>query len=252
MSDVPAAHVSGGSGYADLGFVRVDTDREEPSRITRSRVRAGQAGSPEIVSIVQRLLDRNHGPVLVTRIESPTAAEVADVVPGARYDPAARLLVWRPAPTLGFHLAVVTAGTADVPVATEAAAVATAVGMDAALIRDVGAAGIHRLLAIAPELHTYHAVIVVAGMEAALASVVGGLVACSSSPCRPPSATAPRSRASPPFSGYSRPAAGSHRRQHRLRIWRRHGCVSTFMHPLEFAQMTNGQGRSASCSTGRA
>jgi pyridinium-3,5-biscarboxylic acid mononucleotide synthase len=176
MGDAPPAQVSGGSGYADLGFARVDTDRESRQGLPEAVYGPGKQ-VPEIVGIVQRLLNHNHGPVLVTRVEPATAAQVSAAVPGARYVPQARLLVWRPAPSIRFRVAVVTAGTADAPVAHEAAAVSTATGLEVALIRDVGVAGIHRLLAVAPELHTYHAVIVVAGMEAALASVVGGLVA---------------------------------------------------------------------------
>ena len=164
-------------GYADLGFARVDTDREDRQGLPEAVYGPGKQ-VPEIVAIVQRLLDRNRGPVLVTRIESSPAREVSAVVPGAAYTPSARLLVWRPAPPTGFRVAVVTAGTADAPVAREAAAVATAIGLDAVLIRDVGVAGIHRLLAVAPELRTYHVVIAIAGMEAALASAVGGLVSC--------------------------------------------------------------------------
>ena len=164
-------------GFADLGFARVDTDRERRQGLPEAVYGPGKQPH-EIVAIVHRLLDRNVGPVLVTRVDAATAAEVAAGVPGAGYDEAARLLTWRPAPSVAFRLAVITAGTADGPVAAEAAAVGRAIGLDVQLIRDVGVAGIHRLLAVASQLGSFDVVIVVAGMEAALASVVGGMVAC--------------------------------------------------------------------------
>lgn len=166
-----------GQGYADLGFARVDTDREARQGLPEAVYGPGKQRH-EIVAIARRLLDSNTGPVLVTRVDADAAAAVAAEVPGASYDELARLLVWRPAAPAGFSLAVVTAGTADGPVAHEAAAVARAIGMSVRLVRDVGVAGIHRLLAVSADLDVCDAVIVVAGMEAALASAVGGLVAC--------------------------------------------------------------------------
>lgn len=173
MPDVDTADC----GYVDLGFARVDTDREARQGLPEAVYGPGKQRH-EIVAVTQRLLDRNTGPVLVTRIDEETATAVAAEVPGGSYDAPARLLVWRPAPPSGFRLAVVTAGTADGPVAHEAAAVASAIGMSVQMVRDVGVAGIHRLLAVSAELDACDAVIVVAGMEAALASAVGGLVAC--------------------------------------------------------------------------
>jgi pyridinium-3,5-biscarboxylic acid mononucleotide synthase len=164
-------------GFADLGFARVDTDRERRQGLPE--VVYGPGKQPdEIVAIVRRLQSRNSGPILVTRIDTAAATAVAAAVPGAGHDPSARLLVWRPASPSTFRLGVVTAGTADGPVAAEGAAVARAVGLDVEVIRDVGVAGIHRLLAVSSELTSFDAIIVVAGMEAALASAIGGLVAC--------------------------------------------------------------------------
>jgi NCAIR mutase (PurE)-related protein len=94
------------------------------------------------------------------------------------YEGEARLLAWRPAPAGDFTVAVVSAGTADRPVAAEACAVAAAVGLGTRVIHDVGVAGIDRILAVRDSLGQAQAVIVVAGMEGALASVVGGLVGC--------------------------------------------------------------------------
>ncbi len=163
--------------YADLGFARVDTDREARQGLPEAVYGPGKQRH-EIAAITRSLLNSNAGPVLVTRIDADDAAAVAAEVPGGSYDEAARLLVWRPAVTVDFQLAVVTAGTADGPVAHEAAAVAGGIGMSVRLVQDVGVAGIHRLLCAADDLNACDAVVVVAGMEAALASAVGGLVAC--------------------------------------------------------------------------
>jgi NCAIR mutase (PurE)-related protein len=162
---------------ADLGFACVDLDRE--SRQGLPEVVYGPGKQPQqIRAIVRTLLEHNSGPVLVTRVESDIAAAVLCEVPGGRYETAARLLVWRPAEVMDFTVTVATAGTSDGPVAAEAAEVAAAIGLDVVVINDVGVAGLHRLLAEADRLRAADAVIVVAGMEGALASAVGGLVAC--------------------------------------------------------------------------
>ena len=166
-----------GPGFDDLGYARPDVDREE--RLGVPEVVYGPGKTVEhVVGVVRSLLAANTGPVLVTRIEPGDAAAVAAQVPDGRYDAEARLLVWRPAPTGTFRLVVVTAGTSDAPVAAEAGAVATALGLAVRRISDVGVAGLHRLLAVRSELAAADALICVAGMEGALPSVVAGLVAC--------------------------------------------------------------------------
>lgn len=163
------------TGFTDLGYARVDTDRE--SRQGLPEVVYGPGKRPEeITGIVTELLARSTGPVLVTRVEPEVAAAVD--VPGGGYDESARLMVWRPATDRDFRLCVATAGTSDWPVAAEAEAVASAIGLRTQVVRDVGVAGIHRLLAASEDLKQADAVIVVAGMEGALASAVGGLVPC--------------------------------------------------------------------------
>lgn len=159
----------------DLGYARVDLGREARQGLPEIVYGPGKRVD-EIAGIVTALLDRNTGPVLVTRVEPGTAAKVRALVPGGAYDPDARLLLWRPAPPVGHTVAVVTAGTADGPVAAEAAAVASALGLRTTMVRDVGVAGLHRVLAAVEDLRAADSVIVVAGMEGALASVVGGLV----------------------------------------------------------------------------
>lgn len=163
------------SGFTDLGYARVDTDREVRQGLPEVVYAPGKRPE-EITGIVTELLARSTGPVLVTRVEADVAAQVD--VPGGSYDETARVLVWRPAPPGSFRVCLATAGTADWPVAAEAEAVCTAIGLTVDVVRDVGVAGLHRLLAVREQLDRADAVIVVAGMEGALASAVGGLVEC--------------------------------------------------------------------------
>ncbi|KXF53030.1 1-(5-phosphoribosyl)-5-amino-4-imidazole-carboxylate carboxylase [Rhodococcus sp. ACS1] len=155
----------------------VDFDRERRQGLPEVVYGPGKT-VVEIVRIVRLLLETNSGPVLVTRVPPDVAAEVMAGVEDGVYDHLARLLVWRPAGRRkSFTLGVVTAGTADGPVAAEAIAVAAAIGLAVTDVRDVGVAGLHRLMARIDEIRRFDAVVVVAGMEGALASVLGGLVA---------------------------------------------------------------------------
>jgi NCAIR mutase (PurE)-related protein len=165
------------TGFEDLGYARPDTDRE--ARLGLPEVVYGPGKTVEqVVGVVRSLLAGNEGPVLVTRVTSEDATAVGAAVAGGSYDPVARLLVWRPAPARPFRVVVASAGTSDGPVAAEAAAVARAIGLQVHELRDVGVAGVHRLLAETEQLTAADAVICVAGMEGALPSVVGGLVGC--------------------------------------------------------------------------
>ena len=161
----------------DLGFARLDLDREQRQGLPEVVYGPGKTAE-QVAAIVSALLAHNTGPVLVTRIDQETSSRVLDGVSGGQYQPEARLLLWRPAQPTDFTVTVVAAGTSDRPVATEAFAVATAVGLDTTAVHDVGVAGLDRVLQVKPRLQASDAVIVVAGMEGALASVVGGLVRC--------------------------------------------------------------------------
>jgi NCAIR mutase (PurE)-related protein len=165
------------SGFDDLGWARPDTDREARLGLPEVVYAPGKTVD-EIAGVVRSLLAANSGPVLVTRLTPAAAREVANRVPGSRYDAAARLLTWRAAEPTGFEVVVVSGGTSDGPVAAEACAVAAAVGLSTELVADVGVAGLHRLLAHRARLAAADAVICIAGMEGALPSVVGGLVGC--------------------------------------------------------------------------
>jgi len=159
----------------DLGFARLDLDRERRQGLPEIVYGPGKT-TEQIVAITTALLAHNSGPVLATRVAADTAETVLECVEGGSYDPEARLLLWRPASIADFDVAVVAAGTSDRPVAAEAAAVAAAVGLNVTTVHDVGVAGLDRILQVRPRLERQDAVIVVAGMEGALASVVGGLV----------------------------------------------------------------------------
>jgi pyridinium-3,5-biscarboxylic acid mononucleotide synthase len=159
-----------------LGFATLDLDRQERQGLPEVIYGPGKQPA-QIAQIAVTLLRRSTGPVLVTRVEPDVATQVlAAVREQGTYHPGARLLCWRPAPPRDLTVAVVTAGTADGPVADEAAAVARAAGLRVSEYHDVGVAGLHRLLAVASDLQAADAVIVVAGMEGALASAVAGLV----------------------------------------------------------------------------
>jgi NCAIR mutase (PurE)-related protein len=159
----------------DLGFARLDLAREARQGLPEVVYGPGKTVE-QIVGIVTGLLEHNTGPVLVTRIEAEAAEAVLAQVDEGGYDAEARLLVWRPAATGDFSVMVAAAGTSDRPVAAEAVAVASAVGLDTTAVHDVGVAGLDRILQVRGRLRSADAVIVVAGMEGALASVVGGLV----------------------------------------------------------------------------
>ncbi len=156
-----------------LGFATVDLDRQRRQGLPEIIYAPGKSPA-EITKIVSVLLTRCSGPVLVTRLE-PDAAEAIGG-PAGQYDPRARLMTWRAKEPGDCSVAVVTAGTSDGPVADEAAAVARAIGLTVTEYRDVGIAGLHRLMAVADQISAADVVIVVAGMEGALASAVGGLV----------------------------------------------------------------------------
>jgi NCAIR mutase (PurE)-related protein len=161
--------------FEDLGFARVDHDRA--SRQGFPEVVFGQGKTPEQVArIAQAIAGRGHS-LLITRTDSATFAAVARVVPDAAFHEQARIIERRQAIARGKGVILVAAaGTSDIPVAEEAAVSAEVMGNDVDRLFDVGVAGIHRLLAERGRLHAARVVIAVAGMEGALASVVGGLV----------------------------------------------------------------------------
>lgn len=162
--------------YEDIEFAKIDHHRA--LRRGFPEVIYGGGKTPEqIVAIVERIV-AHHQSVLVTRTTREVHSLLSSVRPEARYHDLARCITVpvRPAAQLAGRVAVVSAGTSDLPVAEEAALTAEFHGATVDRVHDVGVAGLHRLLAQGPTLRDAHVVIVVAGMEGALPSVVGGLV----------------------------------------------------------------------------
>ncbi|CAN5656533.1 nickel pincer cofactor biosynthesis protein LarB [soil metagenome] len=159
--------------YTDLGFARVDHHRQ--LRQGMAEAVYGPGKTPEQAArIVSELLARStNAAVVLTRADPAQIAAATTANPGATV--VGGTVVWRPVPTRHERILLLTAGTADLPVADECAATLEAHGFAALRLTDVGVAGIHRLLEHADALADADAVIVVAGMEGALASVVGGL-----------------------------------------------------------------------------
>jgi hypothetical protein len=159
----------------NLGFARVDHDRAV--RQGFPEVVFGQGKTPEqVAGIARAIVDRGHS-LLVTRTDRAAHEAVARVVPGARFHEQARIIERRVESAPGKGVVLVTAaGTSDIPVAEEAAVSAEVMGNEVDRLYDVGVAGLHRLLAEGERLRAARVIIVVAGMEGALPSVVGGLV----------------------------------------------------------------------------
>lgn len=160
-----------------LGFATIDHHRA--LRQGYPEVIFGGGKTPEqIVAIAQRIAERGDG-VLVTRLDADAVDPLLEALPGIEHNALARTALLRPAlaPSAGRGTAlIVTAGTSDLPVAEEAAVTADAMGCRIERLTDVGVAGIHRLLARRELLDSAGVIIVVAGMDGALPSVVGGLV----------------------------------------------------------------------------
>jgi hypothetical protein len=162
--------------FEDIGHARVDHARASRQGFPEVVFGAGKTRA-QVVEIVERLVQ--HAPnVLVTRTDEGTFGEVRNVVTDAEWHEAARLIrVRRDQTELGVGpIAVVTAGTSDIPVAEEAALTAEAMGNRVNRIWDAGVSGIHRILAERELLQSARVIVVAAGMEGALPSVVGGLV----------------------------------------------------------------------------
>lgn len=138
----------------------------------------GAKTSGQIVGIAEKIVER-HGAFLATRLSDEAMAALAARFPDVQVNALGRTALLRgdaPAPVGKRTILIVTAGTSDLPVAEEAAVTADALGNRVARLTDVGVAGIHRLLARKDELFAASVVVVIAGMDGALASVVGGMV----------------------------------------------------------------------------
>jgi NCAIR mutase (PurE)-related protein len=164
--------------FEDLGFAKVDHHRA--IRHGMPEVIFGKGKDPEhLLAIASKVLERSSN-LLCTRTEPRAAELVMGRFPQAQYFPLSSVLrVWRDQTVHGKGtIAVVCAGTSDIPVAEEAQLTAEIMGNHIDLIQDIGVAGIHRLMANRERLHAARVAVVCAGMEGALPSAVGGLVGC--------------------------------------------------------------------------
>src|SRR3954465_10884202 len=164
-------------GFADLGFARVDTDREARQGAPEGIVAEGKSAE-EIEAIARALLDEGAGGVRGRRADTEARAALRRAAPDAEEDARARLAwVARAVPEVRGLVTVVSGGTSDGPVVAEARVRASLLGTEVVVHQDAGVAGLHRLAPALEDLRRADCVIVVAGQDAALASVIGGLVA---------------------------------------------------------------------------
>jgi len=163
-------------GFEDLGHSRVDLNRAERNGTAEVIYGDGKT-SEQIIEIMQSLIAHQQN-VLVTRINELTAEQIIQHIPDAIYDAVPRLLRFeiKPLKKTATKVAIICAGTSDLPVAEEARITAEFFGNTVEQVYDAGVAGLHRLFASLDTINSCKVVIVVAGMEGALSSVVGGLV----------------------------------------------------------------------------
>ena len=166
--------------YEDIGFAKVDHHRTLRCGFPEVIYCPGKT-SEQVATIFQKLAETGQD-IIATRADSSLCDDVKRLtnLDGLRYERVARMIVLeqKPVESPVGNIVIVTAGTADMPVAEEARVTAHMMGQNVELICDVGVAGIHRLLGNVEQIRRANVVIVVAGMEGALASVVGGLVDC--------------------------------------------------------------------------
>lgn len=166
-------------GFADLVYARIDLDRKR--RCGHAEVIFGQGKTAEwIIGGASKLHEAGQN-CLVTRVPEDAAEKIALALPQGEYDPIGKTF-WLKGPgeqpEARGRVLILTAGTSDLPVAHEARNTAQALGTECKLVADVGVAGLHRLLSRKEDLEWADAIVVVAGMDGALPSVVGGLVGC--------------------------------------------------------------------------
>ncbi len=184
LDDVAAGRLSVGDAearlhgypYEDLGFAKLDHQRALRDHLPEVVLGTGKTPA-ECRTIAERIV-ADHERLLITRIDADQAAAVQAALPASTYHERARCLSWRERPSLGKPgVLICSAGTADLPVAEEAAITVEMMDCLPERLFDVGVAGLHRLLANAEQLRRAQAIVVVAGMDGALPSVVAGLTA---------------------------------------------------------------------------
>ena len=164
--------------YRDLGYAKLDTHRGLRQGTAEVVYGAGKTAE-QIIGIVETLMSVGQRTVLITRLEPEKAAQVQESLP-LIYSDMGRIAIAgeMPEKTGGGTIVVATGGTSDMPVAEEAAITAEALGNEVTRLYDVGVAGLHRMLSHLDEIMSARVIIAIAGMEGALASVIGGLADC--------------------------------------------------------------------------
>ncbi len=166
--------------FEEMGFAEVDHSREARQGFPEVIYAAGKT-KEQVLAIMGRLAQTSKKSILATRASAEQYAFVRAALPEVRYDAVSRMLYIereRERKTRAHRILILSAGTSDIPVAEEARLTAYLMGNEVITHYDCGVAGIHRLFAHMEDIRTARAIIVVAGMEGALASVVGGLADC--------------------------------------------------------------------------
>jgi NCAIR mutase (PurE)-related protein len=163
--------------FADLGFARVDHHRRLRQRVGEAVYAPGKTPEQCAAIVAELVSEPGSGPVLLTRADTDQVRAATTMTSDGQITATGTLalVAWRAAPERPGRVVVITAGTADLPVANECVAVLCAYGLRPHVLADCGVAGVHRLLASVDELTEADAVVVIAGMEGALASLVGGI-----------------------------------------------------------------------------
>jgi len=165
------------NGFDELGFAKIDNHRAERRGFPEAIFCEGK--TPDQVAQIVQKMNEGKSNILATRANVETFAAVKELTPEAEYHEEARLIVVRKeeiTPDPDRFILVMSAGTSDIPIAEEAAITAELMGHRVERVFDVGVAGIHRLFAQKEKIREANVLIIAAGMEGALASVVGGLV----------------------------------------------------------------------------
>lgn len=163
--------------YEDIGFAKIDHHRQMRNGNCEVIYGEGKTAA-QITAILSRMIEAENENILITRMSAEKASEVQKQVP-LFYDPISRVgIANQKEKPLAGKIVIASGGTSDLPVCEEAALTAEALGSRVVRLYDVGVAGIHRLLSHVDDLQSARVVVAVAGMEGALASVVGGLVDC--------------------------------------------------------------------------
>ena len=161
--------------YEDLDFAKIDTHRIIRKGYIETIFCRGKT-TKQIIEIIKRMVKNKHN-VLATKVDKKIFDEVKKIFPKAQYNETAKIIILKnqKVKKKKGKILVITAGTSDIPVAEEAVVTAELMGNNVEIVYDVGVAGIHRLFDIKEKIFSADVIIVVAGMEGALASIVGGL-----------------------------------------------------------------------------